>query len=100
MLVVGRTPVWEMPEFVALNRLPMRVPLTPYPTAAAARAGGESPWQLSLDGTWRFRLVDSPLAAPEDFAALDYDDSSWGDRSRCRALGTRRATTVRTTRTS
>ena len=78
MLVVGRTPVWEMPEFVALNRLPMRVPLTSYPTAAAARAAGESPWRVSLDGTWRFRLVDSPLAAPEDFAALEHDDSTWG----------------------
>ncbi len=78
MLVVGRTPVWEMPEFVALNRLPMRVPLTSYPTAAAARTAGESPWRLSLDGTWRFRLVDSPLAAPEDFAAIEHDDSAWG----------------------
>ena len=38
MLVVGRMPVWELPELVALNRLPMRVPLTSYPTAAAARA--------------------------------------------------------------
>ena len=78
MLVVGRTPVWEMPELVALNRLPMRAPLTSYPTVHAARAAGESPWHLSLDGTWRFRLVDSPLSAPEDFAALDCDDSTWG----------------------
>ncbi|MCX7063849.1 MAG: hypothetical protein NT024_04630, partial [Proteobacteria bacterium] len=79
MRLVGSTPVWELPEFVALNRLPMRVPLTSYASAEAARVGDEAPWRLSLDGTWRFRLVDSPLAAPDDFAAIAHDDSAWGD---------------------
>jgi len=79
MRLVGKTPVWELPEFVALNRLPMRVPLTSYGSLEAARVGDEAPWRLSLDGTWRFRLVDSPLQAPEDFAAIAHDDSAWGD---------------------
>ncbi len=74
-----QTPLWEMPECVALHRLPMHVPLTSYPTADAARAGDASPWRMSLDGTWRFRLVDSPLAAPADFAAFDHDESLWAD---------------------
>ena len=34
---------------------------------------------MSLDGTWRFKLVDSPRAAPDDFAAVDHDDSNWVD---------------------
>ena len=79
MLHIGSTPVWEMPEIVAMNRLPMHVPLTAYPSVEDARAGEASPWRMSLDGTWRFRLVDSPVAAPADFAAADYDDSSWSD---------------------
>ncbi len=72
-------PLWEMPECVALNRLPMRVPLTAYPTADAAREGGEAPWRVSLDGAWHFRLVESPLAAPAQFAAPAYDDSAWSE---------------------
>ena len=75
----GAAPVWEQPECTALNRLPMRVPLTSYPSADAARKGEASPWRMSLDGTWRFKLVDSPRAAPDDFAAADHDDSNWVD---------------------
>ena len=77
MLEIGRRPVWEMPELVALNRLPMRPPLVPYPDAEAARAGAMSPWQTSLDGMWRFLFVDAPYAAPGDFAEAKFDDSSW-----------------------
>jgi beta-galactosidase len=38
----------------------MRPPLDPYDDPAAARAGDASPFVRSLDGTWDFRLVDSP----------------------------------------
>ena len=77
--LAGVAPVWEQPECIALNRLPMRVPLTSYASADAARAGEPSQWRMTLDGTWRFKLVDSPRAAPEDFTAREYDDSAWGD---------------------
>jgi beta-galactosidase len=77
--LAGAAPAWEQPECFALNRLPMRVPLCSYPSADAARAGETSPWRISLDGTWRFRLVDSPRAVPDDFAAVDHDDSKWDD---------------------
>jgi len=76
MLVVGDTPVWEMPECVALNRSPMRPPLTPHPSVDSARTA-DSPWQRSLDGDWRFHFIDSPFAAPRDFGAVDFDDSAW-----------------------
>ena len=36
--------LWADPTHVAVNRLPMRSPLVPYPDAEAARAGGPSPW--------------------------------------------------------
>jgi beta-galactosidase len=57
----------------------MRVPLVPYPSAAAARAGGDSPWRLSLDGRWKFRLVNAPTRAPANFAARDHDDRGWAE---------------------
>ena len=36
--------LWADPTHVAVNRLPMRSPLVPYPDAEAARAGEASPW--------------------------------------------------------
>ncbi len=77
MLTVGNTPVWEMPECIALNRLPMRPPLLPYASPAEARDGGETAWQLSLDGDWQFRLFDTPHAAPADFSSVQFDASKW-----------------------
>jgi len=60
---------WEQPELTSLNRLPMRATLWPFASVAAARrldpAG--SPWVMSLDGTWEFRLFDRPeTVGPED----------------------------------
>jgi beta-galactosidase len=85
----------------------MRSPLSPYPSAEAARAaarlgplgrksvGGDqsaaSPWELSLDGNWGFSLADNPASIPglaeglPAFAAEDFDDSAWG---RLRVPGT------------
>ncbi len=66
------------PELTELCRLPARAPLTPYPTAAEARAGRASEWRQSLDGEWRFLLVDRPDAAPDGWMMPDADDSGWG----------------------
>ncbi len=70
---------WERPELVGWGRLPARSPLVPFPSAHTARNGEreESPFFLSLDGPWRFALVDSPDAVPPDFATRRFDDSSW-----------------------
>ncbi|MBN2583616.1 MAG: DUF4981 domain-containing protein [Planctomycetes bacterium] len=55
---------WEQPELTSLNRLPMRATLWPHKSAAAARSldVGKSPWVLSLDGRWSFRLFERPEA--------------------------------------
>lgn len=60
--------------------MPMRDDSVPYPDEAAALAGlggTPSPWVLSLDGTWRFRLLDRPEDAPVGFADSGFDDSDW-----------------------
>lgn len=70
---------WEQPELTGENRLPIRSPLFPFPTEAAAqidaRLGpkgrasnpsllpGGSPWVVSLDGTWSFYLAPNPETA-------------------------------------
>jgi beta-galactosidase len=89
---------WESPELTARNRLPMRSPLYPFPSAEAARAdalagprgragqpnglpAGTS-WVVSLDGTWRFSLAPAPLAAPAGWdrpGAAGEAAAAWAD---------------------
>jgi beta-galactosidase len=63
---------WTDPTLLALHRLPMRAPLVGFPDAESARGTREdSPWFRSLDGRWRFRLVERPEAAPAGWADPD-----------------------------
>jgi beta-galactosidase len=69
------------PECIAVNRLPMRATLYPYPDAAAAKNNvrEESPWFRLLNGTWRFRMAANPAeVTPEDIAA-ETDRSGWDE---------------------
>ncbi len=72
---------WAAPELVSLHRLPMRSPLLSFDDVDAARVGDRSgsPWFASLDGRWRFRLLDSPLEVPPSVGDRDLDDSSWDE---------------------
>src|SRR3989304_3436549 len=61
ILALGRT--WEQPELTSIGRLPMRSPTVPFPDAAATLDDrASSPWFRSLDGRWRFLLIDRPEA--------------------------------------
>ncbi|MCF6177687.1 MAG: DUF4981 domain-containing protein [Victivallaceae bacterium] len=70
---------WENPETVGINRLPARCTAYPYADEQAAINNNiaTSPFYISLNGDWRFELVDKPDAAPENFATVDYNDSDW-----------------------
>ena len=57
------------PDLVALNRLPARAPLIGHDTSNAARLNEPSPWQLSLDGGWNFRLIENPESVPAEWPA-------------------------------
>lgn len=65
------------PELTEINRLASRPPLEPYPDTAAARAGVGTPWRCSLDGAWRFQLIEAPAAAPDGWAEPATDDAGW-----------------------
>ncbi len=77
----GARPTWRAPEATGLGRVPMHAPLVPFADRGAAIAGDAeaSPWLHSLDGTWRFLLVESPADAPPAFAAPGFDDAAWHD---------------------
>ena len=55
---------WEQPELTHINKLPVRATLVPYKTGPQALAGdrAKSPWFKSLNGSWKFKLVDKPEA--------------------------------------
>lgn len=67
---------WADPTLTGLRRLPAGADLLPAPDHACARTG-TSPWHRSLDGRWRFRLVDRPERAPPRWAHPGYDDTGW-----------------------
>ncbi len=70
-------PDWENPQLLHRNRLPGRARFVTYPDEPAALSGGSSPWELSLNGMWRFHYALSPIEAPQNFAEEAYDDSAW-----------------------
>lgn len=79
LLQMNCPPWWETPELCEVGRLPGRSPLVPYPTAAGARRGERerSPWWHSLDGDWRFRMLDRPEAVSSKMVAPETNDHQW-----------------------
>ena len=75
----GTYRTWEDPECTGINRLKARSPLVPFLAAGAAVAGARegSRWFHSLNGTWKFKLVDRPAAAPADFMKAGLNDTKW-----------------------
>ena len=64
------------PTVTGTGRLPARPFFVPHPDVDSARAG-TSPWWASLDGTWRFELLDSPHALTREMLDPATDDSGW-----------------------
>ena len=73
LLFLGGIKSWENPQLTGLNKLPTRATLTPFPTAADALtlAREQSPWFMSLDGQWQFKLAPRPEAVTWDALAAD-----------------------------
>src|SRR5262245_20757146 len=73
----GERPTWLAPAVTGSGLVVMHAPLTPFDDRESALGGGGTPWRMLLDGTWRFRLLDAPRAAPAGFPAPDFDDADW-----------------------
>ncbi|MES2342077.1 MAG: glycoside hydrolase family 2 TIM barrel-domain containing protein [Pseudomonadota bacterium] len=77
LLFQGTTRTWVHPETVSVGRLPARATFTPYGDADSARARAPSPFVRSLNGDWKFALVERPEAVPETFGSETFDDTGW-----------------------
>ena len=68
---------WENPGLVAENTIEPHAWFIPYPNKVEALQKTASPFIKSLDGLWKFKLVDNPSQRPMDFQNNNYDLSSW-----------------------
>ncbi|MEL7539717.1 MAG: glycoside hydrolase family 2 TIM barrel-domain containing protein [Pseudomonadota bacterium] len=64
------------PTLSGLGRLAARATLIPYETEAKLSAK-DANWRRSLDGIWRFQLVDRPAHASETWAVEDTASAPW-----------------------
>jgi len=72
---------WEDPSIIGRNRQAPHCTLMPYSDIDSARntPPQQSPWFMSLNGTWKFKWVGRPQDRPTDFFKAEYDVSGWDD---------------------
>jgi beta-galactosidase len=70
-------PDWENPLVTEINKEPARATFTSYPDANMARSGEQSPYNQSLNGTWKFHFSKNPSERPTDFYKESFDISNW-----------------------
>jgi Beta-galactosidase/beta-glucuronidase len=80
-LAVAADNEWENPEQVERNKLAPHTYFIPYDKARNARRykREKSPYFQSLNGQWKFNLVQKPALRPGDFYSPSFDDQSWGE---------------------
>ena len=72
-------PDWENPRVVGRNKESGHATLMPYTDPSQARTGerSQSPFFLSLNGTWKFHWSPNPEMRPRDFHRPDVDVTDW-----------------------
>ena len=80
MSLFGPAKSWQLPELIQINRLPACATLFPFPSREKAQAGQaeQSPWFLSLNGTWDFHLASRPEQVPAAFIQPDFEATACG----------------------
>ncbi len=71
---------WENPEVNSMNRLPACTYAMPLADAKAALTGAlefETPWKMSLNGTWKFHWCGDSNRRPRGFENPSFDVSKW-----------------------
>lgn len=84
----GQDP-WQDATITNIGRLPMTAHYTPYTSESAALAqlrkddvsrfmvNPQTERRISLDGSWKFKLVKNPSQSIRDFYQANYDASQW-----------------------
>jgi beta-galactosidase len=72
-------PEWDNPAVVKTGVEKPHATMMIYPTAQLAMSGQirQSPWYLSLNGTWKFHGSLRPADRPLEFFRMDFNDTSW-----------------------
>ncbi|MCF0197794.1 MAG: discoidin domain-containing protein [Bacteroidaceae bacterium] len=72
---------WDNVSTTQLHREPAHTLELPLADASNVELNGidNSPYSLSLNGTWRFKWVATPTARPVDFEKTTYNDTSWDE---------------------
>ena len=73
-------PNWENPEIFNINRLPAKAHFERYVDTESAlkEDNTNNPFQLSLNGQWKFNWVKKPADRPIDFYKKDFSTEKWG----------------------
>jgi beta-galactosidase len=72
---------WENEQVFGINKEPAHNTYVPYASLdqAIADVAENSPYQISLNGTWKFNWVRHPDLRPTDFYDPDFDVTYWDD---------------------
>lgn len=70
-------PEWQNPAIAGVCKEPYHATLTPYGNPASAASGGPSPYNRSLNGSWRFYLAATVTDVPSGFYRGDFDAGGW-----------------------
>ena len=69
---------WRERDVSAANRMTAHSPWQAHAAAEDALTGKASPYRMSLDGVWKFRLYDRPEEVLP-FWGTDFEDADWAD---------------------
>ncbi|KAJ4497141.1 glycosyl hydrolases family 2, TIM barrel domain-containing protein [Lentinula lateritia] len=73
-------PDWNNLRVLQRNRLSHRASFFSYRNEEDALTYDETlSTAISLNGTWKFKLVDNPLNAPDDFQLPSFDSTAWAN---------------------
>ncbi len=79
-ILAARQPEWQNQNAVGLNRLQPHTYVIPYAKSSDIKEGAyeNSPYYLSLNGTWDFNWVRNPDNRPKEFYNSGFFTGSWG----------------------
>jgi beta-galactosidase len=72
---------WENPAMIGRNKEPAHCTYIPYVDTETALKNNhsQSPYSLSLNGTWKFNWVNKPSERPINFYKDNFDVRKWND---------------------
>ncbi len=70
---------WENPSIIKINKEDGHVIAMPFDSEKKALSGEQSEYKMTLNGQWKFHWQRGLENEPQNFYAIDFDDSSWGE---------------------